>query len=162
MASPIKLKSEILAKIQYALGAFIFSRGMGRWQKRLHDFSMNCLQRAANAGHGQALLMAGQILTHRGEGISSRLAGMKYLRSAADLGKPEAQFMLAQAMRDETLGLIHNDEDILALYKKAANQGHIMAALKLKEAYTDGLWGVSVDEAQASYWSEQFMKSSKK
>jgi len=161
VASPSKLKSEILARVLYALGAFIFNSGMGRWQKKLHDFSMNCLQRAANAGHGQALLMAGQILTHRGEGISSRQAGIKYLRTAAGMGNPDAQFMLAQAMCDEALGLNHDDEDILTLYKKAANQGHIMAALRLKKAYTDGLWGVSVDEAQASYWSEQFMKSSK-
>jgi len=162
VALPFKLKSEILPRLQHALGAFIFSRGMGRWQKRLHDFSMNCLQRAANAGHSQALLMAGQILTHRGEGISSRQTGMKYLRTAADRGNPDAQFMLAQAMCDETLGLNHEDEDILALYKQAAYQGHLMAALKLKKVYTDGLWGVSADEAQASYWSEQFMKSSKK
>jgi len=156
------LKNEMLAKIQYPLGAFIFNSGMGHWQKWLHDLSMNCLQRAANAGHGQAMLMAGQILTHRGLGISSRQVGVKYLRTAADQGNPDAQFMLAQAMCDEALGLKHKDEDILALYKQAANQGHTMAALKLKKAYTDGLWGVSVDEAQASYWSEQFMKSSKK
>ncbi len=156
------LKSEVLAKIQYLLGAFIFNSGMGRRQKWLHDFSMNCLQRAANAGHGQALLMAGQILTHRGLGISQRQVGVKYLRIAAGMGNPGAQFMLAQAMCDDALGLMHEDDDILALYKQAAKQGHIMAALRLKKAYTDGLWGVSADETQASYWSEQFMKSSNK
>ena len=162
MKSPMALIMGIWAQLNYWLGAVIFLTGMGRWHIRLHDFSMARLQRAADIGQGQALLLIGQLLKYRGVSVYHRQAGVGYLRSAAQQGSTDAMFMLAEALCDKSLQLTHEDEDVLTLYKQAAQQGHTMAALRLKKAYTDGLWGVAADAAQASYWSEQFMKSSNK
>ncbi len=151
----------VKASFQYRLGAFIFNSGVGRWHHSLHEFSMTRLQRSADAGHIKALLLIGQLLKYRGVSLKNKQAGVKYLHSAASKGLMDAQFMLAEALTDDALQLkTDNETQILALYEQAAQQGHIMAALRLKKAYINGLWGAQPDQQQADYWSEQFLKSS--
>jgi TPR repeat protein len=150
------------AYLMYRIGALLFLSGIGRLHQSIHGFAMRCLQRAANADNVKALLLFGQLLKYRGVSIPNRLAGVQYLRKAADKGLIDAQFMLAEALCDDTLLIKASDEkEILALYTQAAEQGHVVAALRLKKAYGLGLWGVPVDKVLANYWSEQFMKSSK-
>ncbi len=153
--------NSVRASAQYSLGAFIFNAGLGRWHYKLHEFSMAKLQRSADAGHTKALLLIGVLLKYRGVSLKNKLAGVEYLRSAASQGVMDAQFMLAEALVDDSLLLKAADEiQILSLYEQAAKQGHIMAALRLKKAYINGLWGAKPDQQQAGYWSEQFLKSS--
>ncbi len=150
------------AYVMYRLGALLFLSGIGRFHSSIHDFAMRCLQRAANAGNVNGLLLIGQLLKYRGVTAPNRLAGVEYLRKASGRGLVDAKFMLAEALCDKSLLLqVTNDKEVLTLYTQAAEQGHVVAALRLKKAYDQGLWGAPIDKVLARYWSEQFMKSSK-
>jgi len=96
-------------------------------------------------------------LTYRGVNREYKVVGIKYLRESANLGSVQSQFMLAEALTDESLAIEKFDEEeIQNLYESAAHQGHKMAALRLSKAYDQGLWGLSINQNKAEYWSQQF------
>jgi len=148
---------KVRALFQYYQGAFIFHSGLGQAHVRLHDYGVLCLKRAADKGQQDALMLIGMRLKYRGVNREYKVAGIKYLRESANLGSVQSQFMLAEALTDESLAIEKFDEEeIQNLYESAAHQGHKMAALRLSKAYNQGLWGLSINQKKAEYWSQQF------
>lgn len=148
---------KMMALLHYYQGAFIFYSGLGQLHVRLHDYGVLCLRRAADKGHKDALMLIGMRLKYRGVNRHHKMTGIKYLRESAKLGSVQSQFMLAEALVDESLVIDNFDEEeIQNLYGSAAHQGHKMAALRLSKAYDQGLWGLSINQKKAEYWSQQF------
>ena len=145
------------ALLQYYQGAFIFYSGLGQAHVRLHDYGVLCLRQAADKGQQDALMLIGMRLKYRGVNRHQQVAGIQYLRESANLGSVQSQFMLAEALTDESLANENFDEEeIQNLYESAAHQGHKMAALRLSKAYDQGLWGLSINQKKAEYWSQRF------
>lgn len=163
--------SQLKASLHYWLGVVLFKSGMAGKHVLIHDFCMAQLQRAADDGMTKAQLLFGQLLAYRGLTDLNKVAGMKYLRSSAQQGSADAQFMLAEALLDEskieTTSLTKscngafeplNIAEPIALYIKAAKAGHTMAALRLSQFYRQGKYGLECDEQQADYWQSEFYK----
>jgi len=172
----------IISKLQYQLGAFLFFSGVARVHYRVHEFAMRTLQRAADSDHTAAQLLIGKLLKYRGATVYNKISGVNYLRQSANKGSPEAQFMLAEALVDQTLvkngsqykgidvGIstsIENQKDSTIqenpadLYLLAAGAGHAIAALRLSKIYKEGTLGLERDLTQSEYWFAEFMKHGK-
>jgi len=73
------------------------------------------------------------------------------LMEAAEKGFPQAQFSLA--WQYESGALMPRDwKKALALYEKAAGEGHVFAISRLIRVYSQGELGVLPDDAKANYW----------
>lgn len=141
------------------LAKWLFDCGAGAWHQKIHEFAMRRIQLAADMDYMPAQLLFGQLLKYRGLTAYNKIAGVGYLRKAAQQDCVDAMFMLAEALQDENLVAIASEPDeALNLYQHAAEQGHIMAALRLSQIYKNGLLGVARDLNVAGYWSEQFMQ----
>lgn len=171
-----------VAFFQYFLGAFLYFSGIAKAHHRVHDFTMRCLQRAADLKHQKAELLMGKLLRYRGVNKHSQLVGLQYLRRSAAQGQTEAQFLLAEALVDDhyiareayidasmtvsqsevnqTVN-VDADEAPVTLYLAAAESGHVMAALRLSKIYEQGKFGVEIDTEKSTFWLEEFMKHGK-
>lgn len=152
---------KIKALCHYYLGAWLFFSGIAAWHVKLHELSMTQLQRAAQGGVDKALLLIGQLLKYKGLTPYNKAIGVGYLKTLADKGHAQGCFMLAEASQDpklmlEKIEVVH----VAQLYETAAQQGHIMAALRLSRAYKQGLYGLEVDIEKAEYWHHAFFKAS--
>ena len=159
----------------YALGAGLFFTGLARFHVKLHEFAMRQIQRAAQAGSEKALLLMGQILVYRGASEYNRVAGVTYLQDLVASYDPQigdskvfaqACFLLAEAYENPELVVVKNaaDHSIQSsahLYLKAAECGHIMAALRLSKAYKNGTLGLAKDSVLAEQWMTTFLQASK-
>lgn len=152
---------KIKALCHYYLGAWLFFSGIAGWHVKLHELSMRQLQRAAKGGIEKALLLIGQLLKYKGLTPYNKVVGVEYLKTLADKGHAQGSFMLAEAYQDPQLILEKiEDTQVVQLYETAAQQGHIMAALRLSRAYSKGLYGLDIDTDKAEYWQAIFFKAS--
>jgi len=152
---------KIKALFHYYLGASLFFSGVASWHAKLHELSMRQLQRAAQADIEKALLLIGQLLKYKGLTPYNKIVGVGYLKTLADKDHAQGCFMLAEAYQDPELIIEKIDaSQLVALYEKAAQQGHIMAALRLSRAYEQGLYELTVDSEKAEYWHEKFFEAS--
>jgi len=108
-------------------------------------------EKAANAGHRRAQINLG-ILYLRGQGVKRDLVQARaWLEKAAATDDPSALYTLGRAMeeRDETVAA----DSIRAadLYRRAAEKGHALAALRYGLAMVDGI-GVKRDPNGAQTW----------
>lgn len=147
------------AYLHYCLGTFIFYSSLGRLNEKLHNYGVLCLRRAADNGHNKAAFLLGLRLKYRGKNNDYQALGIEYLRKAATCGDCQSQFMLAEALNESVLD--HKaDSEILFLYKKSANEGHKMAALRLSKAYEQGMFGLTINQNKADDWSQKFLAGS--
>lgn len=145
----------------YFLGSLLFKSGIAGANAWLHEKTMRQIQRAADLHHPDALVLFGQLLQYRGVTPYNRIAGVGYLRRAAQNGNASAQFLLAEALvRKAFIVAREPGEDPVNWYLQAGKQGYIMAALRLSKIYHNGLYGQKVDEAKAQHWRDQFMSNS--
>ena len=144
------------AFLHFHWGAFIFYSSLGRLNEKLHDHGVLCLRRAADNGHIKAAYLLGVRLKYRGTNGAYQTSGIKYLRKAASNGASQNQFMLAEALKETVLGCEAKSE-ILFLYESAAKQGYKMAELRLSEAHEQGLFGLTINQKKAEYWSQKFL-----
>lgn len=151
----------MISNFHYCLGAILYKTGLAGLHPWLHEKTMRQLQRAAEKQHGKALLLFGQLLRYKGLTDYNKIAGVTYLRQAAQLGQVDALFLLAEALSDTNFIVAKQPEDnIVDYYFKSAQQGHLMSALRLSKIYHNGLYGESKDESKAQYWRDQFMSAS--
>lgn len=149
----------LLARCFYFIGRVLFKTGLAGQSEKIHHFCMRQLQRSADLGYQPALLLFGQILSYRGVTAMNKRRGVEYLAQLAERSV-QARFMLAEQLaHNDDVVLIHHDP--LSLYESAANEGHIMAALRLSQAYKYGKWGAQQDADQAQMWSDRFHQHSK-
>src|SRR5471032_1189211 len=108
-------------------------------------------EKAANAGHRRAQINIG-ILYFRGQGVARDLVQARaWLEKAAADGDPYALYTLARAMED-TFGPAGADAvRATDLYRRAAEKGHPLAALRYGLALGDG-YGVKKDPVAAQRW----------
>ena len=145
----------------YYIGAGLFFSGIAAWHPRLHELSMRQLQRAADANIEKALLLIGQLLMFKGLTPYNKVVGIEYLKTLADKGDAQGCFMLAEAYTNPELILEKvEDSHVARLYETAAQQGHLMAALRLSRAFKQGLYGLDVNVEQSEYWHQIFIKAS--
>lgn len=151
-----------LTIVNMLLAKWIFDCGIGAWHQKIHEFAMRRIQLAADMDYLPAQLLFGQLLKYRGLTPYNKIAGLGYLRKAAQQGSVDGMFMLAEALQDVNLIASQSEPgEVLNLYQSAAKQGHIMAALRLSQIYKSGLLGVESDLNVSNYWSEQFMQNAK-
>ena len=153
------LMSKGLAFFYYHLGAFIFYSSLGRMHIRLHEYGVIALRRAADSGHSKAAFLLGLRLKYKGTTKAYQELGIEYLRVAVLDGSGQSQFMLAEALSESALDS-EAEQEIVCLYKKAAKQDHKMAALRLSKAYEQGLFGLTINQNKAEYWSQKFLADS--
>ncbi len=121
--------------------------GMPRNNERGAEY----FEKAATAGHRRAQINLG-ILYLRGQGVKRDLVQARaWLEKAAATDDPSALYTLGRAMeeRDETIAA----DSIRAadLYRRAAEKGHALAALRYGLAMVDGI-GVKRDPNGAQTW----------
>lgn len=147
------------AFLYFHLGAFIYYSSLGRLNIKLHDYGVLCLRRAAENGHLKASYLLGVRLKYRGTNSGYRTASIEYLRKAASNDDSQNQFMLAEALKDTVL-TDETENEILFLYESATKQGYKMAELRLSEAHEQGLFGLTINQKKAEYWSQKFLADS--
>jgi TPR repeat protein len=107
--------------------------------------------RAATAGHRRAQINLG-ILYLRGQGVARDLVQARaWLEKAAATDDPNALYALGRAMEehDDTVGA--DSVRAADVYRRAAEKGHALAALRYGLAMVDGL-GVKRDPNGAQTW----------
>ncbi|UYN95460.1 MAG: SEL1-like repeat protein [Enhydrobacter sp.] len=103
---------------------------------------------AANAGHRRAQVNIG-ILYLRGQGVPRDLVQARaWLEKAATDGDPTAQYALGRAMEESQGAAAADSIRATDLYRRAAEQGHALAALRYALALADGV-GIKRDLAKA-------------
>lgn len=113
--------------------------------------ALELFEKAAAAGHRRAQINAGTMY-FRGQGTPRDLVRARaWLEKAAAQDDPYALYALGRAM-DESLGAAMADPVRAAdLYRRAAQRGHPLAALRYGLALSDGV-GVRKDVAAAQTW----------
>ena len=154
----------------YQIARFLFKTGIAGWHPNIHRYVMGLFQRSADQEFEPAQLFFGQLLKYKGVSSLNRVAGITYLRRSALHGSMQAQFMLAEALRDQSLvsSIVIDatngaqsepvSESPLSLYTAAAEAGHKMAALRLCQIYREGLLGVEPDAGLAKQYFDQFSR----
>jgi TPR repeat protein len=130
--------------------ALVFAEGLaGTPRNEARAFEL--FQKAANAGHHRAEINLG-IFYLNGLGTERDLVQARaWLEKAAANGDPYALYALGRAM-EESLGPAVADPVRAAdLYRRAAEKGHPLAALRYGLALMDGV-GVKKDAAAAQRW----------
>lgn len=155
------LKSRILREVQYRIGALLYFSGMAAWHKRIHEYTMKQLQKAAHKELPQAQQLMAKLLTYRGVDTLDKRAGIALLAIQAEKGDAQSQFLYAEAIAKSDVILTDTKANAAHWYLESAKQGHAMAALRLSKAFKNGWLGFEIDESQAEYWSQQFMQHSK-
>jgi uncharacterized protein len=121
--------------------------GTARNDKRAAE----CFEKAANAGHRRAEINLG-ILYLRGQGVPRDLVQARaWLEKAAATDDPTALYTLGRAMEEHDGPLGADSVRAADLYRRAAEKGHALAALRYGLALVDGL-GVKRDPNGAQTW----------
>lgn len=130
--------------------ALVFAQGLAG-TPRNDKKAAELFERAANAGHRRAQINIG-ILYLRGQGVTRDLVQARaWLEKAAADGDPYALYALARAM-EESFGPIGADAvRATDLYRRAAEKGHPLAALRYGLALNDG-YGLKKDPVAAQRW----------
>ena len=142
------------------LAKWLFDCGVAGWHQQIHEFAMRRIQMAADLDYLPAQLLFGQLLKYRGLTVYNKIAGVGYLRKAAQQGSTDAMFVLAEALQDDNLVMSQAEpNEVLDLYTLAAQAGHVMAALRLSKIYKKGLLGNEHNSELAEYWSARFLQN---
>lgn len=130
--------------------ALIYAMGIGG-TKRNDTKAAELFEKAAGTGHRRAQLNIG-ILYFRGQGVTRDLVQARaWLEKAAANDDPYALYALGRAM-DESLPPANADSVRAAdLYRRAAEKGHPIAALRYGLALNEGLV-IKKDPATALRW----------
>lgn len=130
--------------------ALVFATGTGG-TPRNDAKAAELFEKAATAGHKRAQLNIG-ILYFRGQGVKRDLVQARaWLEKAASGEDPYALYALGRAM-DESLDPAMADSVRAAdLYRRAAEKGHPLAALRYGLALNDGL-SIKKDPVTALRW----------
>jgi TPR repeat protein len=108
-------------------------------------------ERAARVGHRRAEFNLG-ILYLRGQGVPRDLVEARaWLQKAAAGDAPYALYALARAMEESAGATPADPAHAAALYRRAAEKGHALAALRYGLALADGK-GVKQDMTGAQRW----------
>ena len=106
---------------------------------------------AANAGHRRAQINLG-ILYLRGQGVTRDLVQARaWLEKAAATDDPSALYTLGRAMEERNETIAADSIRAADLYRRAAEKGHALAALRYGLAMVDGI-GVKRDTNGAQTW----------
>ena len=115
-------------------------------------------EKAAKAGHRRAEINLG-ILYLRGQGVTRDLVQARaWLEKAAAGDDPDALYALGRAMEQSEGQAIADPVRAADSYRRAAEKGHGLAALRFGLALNDG-YGVKRDLAAAQRWLIQAQKS---
>jgi TPR repeat protein len=107
--------------------------------------------KAASAGHSRAQLNLG-ILLLRGQGVPRDLVQARaWLEKAAAGGDPQALYTLGRAMSEGSEQIPADPVRAADLFRRAAEQGHMLAAVRYGLALSEGV-GVKRDQAAAQRW----------
>lgn len=148
----------LIARLNYLLGWSLFYT-LARYSEPLHRFAMGRLRRASDRGDAKARTFYGTLLYYRGVGPSSLQAGFDYLLQAAQQGDIQAQFQVAEAYaRGHVVGINPDYPKALQFYVRAAEAGHVMAALRLAKAFENGALDLTPDPVQAQTWMNKFLE----
>ena len=130
--------------------ALVFAQGQAG-TPRNDKKAAELFEQAAAAGHRRAQINIG-ILYFRGQGVARDLVQARaWLEKAAADDDPYALYTLARAMED-SFGLAGADLTRASdLYRRAAEKGHPLAALRYGLALSDG-HGVKKDPVAAQRW----------
>ncbi|WP_342618990.1 hypothetical protein [Rhodoferax sp. GW822-FHT02A01] len=131
-----------LPQAQFALGQLYLYTSSGM-QDPLE--SLDLWMQAARQEHPQALAALGHWMLS-----DTRELGLLALRKAAQLGEPQAQFLLGQQLEQGKTRSQHGDT-ALEWYEKAAHQGHAGGQCALGVAYLRGK-GVAKNFKVALQW----------
>ena len=108
-------------------------------------------EKAANAGHRRAQINLG-ILYLRGQGVTRDLVQARaWLEKAAATDDPSALYTLGRAMEERDEAIAADSIRAADLYRRAAEKGHALAALRYGLAMVDGI-GVKRDPNGAQTW----------
>lgn len=151
---------EALAALQHAADAgsseamhrlaIVFAEGTaGASQNNAR--AVELFEKAATAGHRRAQINLGT-LYFRGQGTQRDLVQARawFEKAAAD-GDPYALYALGRAMEDSEGPAVGDPVRAADLYRRAAEKGHPLAALRYGLALSEAL-GVKRDLAAAQYW----------
>jgi hypothetical protein len=120
--------------------------------------AVELFQKAAEAGHRRAQINLG-ILYLRGQGVPRDLVQARaWLEKAASNGDANALYALGRAMEESDAAISADSVRAADLYRRAAEKGHALAALRYGLAKVDGL-GVKRDTNGAQTWLLQAEKS---
>jgi TPR repeat protein len=152
--------SEGLQALQQALAAgspeaahqlgLVFAQGLAGVA---HDDvrAAELFEKAAAAGHYRAALNLG-VLYFRGQGVPHDLVRARgWLEKAATSNDPYALYALGRALEESEGAAVADPVRAADLYRRAAEQGLPLAALRYGLALADGL-GVKGDAAAAQKW----------
>lgn len=131
------------AKAQFSLGC-AYHKGVE--VPKSYSMAAKWIKRAADQGNMSAQFTMG-CMYWRGMGVSrSREESEKYYRMAAEQGDTEAQFSLADSL------FRHNQiADAFPWFRKASENGHGLAQVRLAEMYERGQ-GIPADISQSHAW----------
>lgn len=130
--------------------ALIFAQGTGG-TPRDDARALALFEKAAAAGHHRAQINAGT-LYFRGQGTPRDLVRARaWLEKAAAQEEPYALYALARAMDDSEGQALADPVRAADLYRRAAQLGHPIAALRYGLALNDGI-GVRKNPALAQQW----------
>jgi TPR repeat protein len=137
--------------------ALVYAQGLAG-TPRNDSRAFELFQKAAAAGHVRAQLNLG-ILYFRGQGVPADLIQARaWLEKAAASGDPQALYALGRTM-SETMGQATADPVRAAdLYRRAAEKGHVLAALRYGLALSEGT-GIKRDPVAAQRWLIQAQES---
>jgi len=137
--------------------AMIFKEGKGNVKQDI-GATVRLLTEATKKPHIQAHMAMAE-LYEKGLGVEQELEkAIKHWRMAANLGDPNAQYLLGQRYEKGydakfTKKTAKDPQVAAKLYEAAAKQGHKEAALALSELYSSGV-GVARDSVKAKYYLE--------
>lgn len=128
----------------------LFAEGMGG-TPRDDARALAFFERAAAAGHHRAQINAGT-LYFRGQGTPRDLVRARaWLEKAASQDEPYALYALGRALDDSAGQALADPVRSADLYRRAAQLGHPIAALRYGLALNDGI-GVRKNPALAQQW----------
>jgi uncharacterized protein len=144
------------SEAQHRLGV-IFAEGLSgtpRNDKRAAEL----FEKAAKAGHHRAQVNLG-LLYLRGQGVPRDLVQARaWLEKGAAGDDPQALYTLARAMELSEGNAVADPVRAADLYRRAAEKGNALAALRYGLALSDGI-GVKADPAAAQRWLLQAQES---
>jgi len=133
--------------------ALIYARGEAG-VARNDSRAVELFQRAAEKGHARAQLNLGT-LYFRGQGVQRDLIQARaWLEKAAAGGDPYALYALGRAMSESEGAATADPTRAADLFRRAADKGHPLAALRYGMALDEGS-GVKKDPAAAQRWLMQ-------
>jgi TPR repeat protein len=137
--------------------ALVFAEGQAGIPRN-DQRAVELFQKAAEAGHRRAQINLG-ILYLRGQGVPRDLVQARaWLEKAAATEDASALYALGRAMEESDPVVSADSVRAADLYRRAAEKGHALAALRYGLAMVDGL-GIKRDTNGAQTWLLQAEKS---